>query len=316
MKLVIIIPAYNEEKTIADVINRIPQNINGISEKQVIVIDDGSEDRTVELAKQAGAFVFSHLKNSGVGKAFSTGIQKVLEARADIAITIDGDSQFNPQDIPILIQPILDGKADVVLGSRFIDNRKPEGISILKLFGNKYMARFVSRLSRQRFFDVSCGFRAYSKQAMLNLNLFGGFTYTQESILSLKFKNLNIKEVPVKARYFKDRKSVVSSNLFSYGWKAFKIIFQSIIDYKPFRFFGGIGASVFAIGVVFDLIMSIIFFQTGQFSPYKFIGVIGLSLNAFGLILLFIGLASQMLNRIRQTQEKILYFQKKKTYYG
>ena len=208
MKLIIIIPAYNEEKTIAEVIKRIPENIVGVSEKQVIVIDDGSTDRTAELAGEAGAFVFSHPKNAGVGEAFSTGIKKALENRADIAVTIDADNQFNPDEINVLIQSIIKGKADVVLGSRFVGQNKPEGISRMKLFGNKYMAKFISFLSGQKFCDVSCGFRAYSKQALLNLNLFGKFTYTQELILSLKFKGLRIKEIPVRARYFENRKPI------------------------------------------------------------------------------------------------------------
>jgi len=316
MKLVIIIPAYNEEKTVGSVISEIPDRISGISEKEIIVIDDGSTDNTAKVARGAGAEVIFHPENKGVGAAFSTGVKEVLFKKADIMVSVDADNQFDPRDIPKLVQPILDTKADFVIGSRFKKELLVPEMSKIKLFGNRLMAKFISWVCGQKFFDVSCGFRAYSKEALLRLNLFGKFTYTQEAILNLSFKDLKMIEVPVRVKYFPDRTSFISGNLIKYVFNAMKIIFRTILDYKPLKIFGGIGIFIFLIGFIFDVWMLSIFLKTGQFTPYKYIGILGLTFNIFGISLLVVGLIADMLNRIRQTQERILYYQKKKFYYG
>jgi len=316
MKLIIIIPAYNEEKTVGSVISEIPKGILRISEKEIIVIDDGSTDNTAKVAKEAGAEVISHPENRGVGAAFSTGVKEVLLRKADIMVSIDADNQFDPRDIPKLVQPILDNKADFVIGSRFKKELLAPQMSKIKLFGNRLMAKFISWVCGQKFSDVSCGFRAYSKEALLNLNLFGRFTYTQEAILNLSFKDLKMLEVPVRVKYFPDRISFISGNLRKYVFNAMKIIFRTILDYKPLKIFGGIGIFIFLVGFIFDIWMLSIFFKTGQFTPYKYVGILGLTLNIFGMSLLVVGLIADMLNRIRLTQERALYYQKKKIYYG
>ncbi|MFQ6084431.1 MAG: glycosyltransferase family 2 protein [Candidatus Aminicenantia bacterium] len=119
MKLIIFIPAYNEEKTIASVIQRIPRHIPKISEKEIIVVDDGSTDNTAKVAKEAGAEIISHSENRGLGVAFSTGVKEALSRKADIMVTIDADGQFDPREISKLLKPILGERTNVVLGSRF-----------------------------------------------------------------------------------------------------------------------------------------------------------------------------------------------------
>jgi len=314
MKLAIIIPAKNEERTIAAVIKGVPGEILGITEKEIIVVDDGSYDKTMQIAKEAGAQVVSHLENKGVGAAFSTGIKEALSRKADLVLTIDADGQFDPAEIPKLIQPILEDKADFVTGSRFIKGYQAPRMSKMKLFGNKLMAKFISLVSSKCFNDVSCGFRAYSKEALLHLNLFGKFTYTQETILNLCFKDLRIIEVPVTVKYFPGRKSDITGNLVNYVFQAMKIIFRTIIDYKPLKFFGGVGVFLFSIGVILDAIMIYIVATTGSFSPYIIVGVLGLTFNFFGSILFIIGLVANLLNRVRQNQERMLYYHKKKLY--
>ena len=316
MKLIIIIPAYNEEKTIGSVIRGIPENIFGISEKEIIVIDDGSTDNTAKLSQEAGARVVSHPENKGLGAAFSTGIKEALSKKADLMVNIDADGQFDARDIPRLIQPILNEEADLAIGSRFMKGSSVIKIPKIKLLGNKIMAIFISRICGKRLYDVSCGFRAYSKEALLHLNLFGGFTYTQEAILNLSFKNLKITEIPIGVRYFSEKKSFISGNLLNYILKTMKIIFRTILDYRPLRFLGGFGIFLFSLGLVLDILMLCIFLQIGQFTPYKFIGISGLSFNLLGLVFFTIGLMADILNRIRQTQERTLYYQKKKFYYG
>lgn len=314
MKLVIIIPAYNEEKTINSVVKGIPSNVPGISDIKIIVVDDGSADSTSDLAKSAGALVISHDKNKGLGIAFQTGVKAALKLRADIMVSIDADSQFNALDIPRLIQPILENKADFVSGSRFMAGASTPNIPKTRLIGNKIINRFISLAANRKFTDVSCGFRAYSKETLLWLNLFGKFTYTQEVILNLNFKNLRMAEVPITAQYFKERKSHISGSLFKYCLRASKIILRTIIDYKPLKFFGGSGALLFVLGLVFDIIMFSIFLKTGQFTPYKFVGIAGVIFNVFGLFLFIIGVVGELLNRLRQNQERIVYYLKKKYY--
>ncbi|MFQ6049617.1 MAG: hypothetical protein ACE5J0_01075, partial [Candidatus Paceibacterales bacterium] len=185
-----------------------------------------------------------------------------------------------------------------------------------RLIGNNLMAKFVSWICGKTFFDVSCGFRAYSKEALLHLNLFGNFTYTQEAILNLSFKGVKIIEVPITVKYFPERVSRVSGNLLKYISQAMKIIFRTVSDYKPLKVFGGVGVTFFVFGLLLDFIMAFIFLETGQFTPYKFVGILGLLFNIFGFVLIVIGLIADMLNRVRLTQERNLYYQKRKFYYG
>ncbi len=184
MKLVILIPAYNEEVTITEAIKRIPNQIEGIDEKEVIVIDDGSRDKTAQLAREQGAFVVSHAINMGVGAAFSTGILTALNRKADIIVNMDADLQFNPLDIPTLIQPILKGEAGFVTASRFKDKSLIPDMPSIKIFGNRLVAGIINYITKKNFSDVSCGFRALSHDAALRINLFGDFTYTQERSLT------------------------------------------------------------------------------------------------------------------------------------
>jgi glycosyltransferase involved in cell wall biosynthesis len=318
MKLTVIIPSFNEADTIGGVVDRIPKIIHGIDEVQVIVIDDGSTDQTAQLAQQAGAIVISHSRNRGVGSAFNTGLTKALEMGADIMVNIDADGQFSPDEIPKLIEPILAGEADFVPGDRFIQEnqhiRRPALMSKLKYWGNWCMARLISRLSNQDFKDVSCGFRAYSREAMLWLNLTGKFTYTQESFLDFTYKGLEIKSVPVSVRYFPDRQSKVAGNLFEYMLRTLKIITRAYRDYSPLRFFGWLGLLPFVFGLGCGIFMLIHYIRTSGFSPYKFVGFAGIYLGSLAILLWIVGLLADMFRRIRSNQEKLLYFEKKRRF--
>jgi len=315
MKLVILIPAYNEEDAIGSVISKIPDDIFGIDEREIIVIDDGSSDNTVRNSKEAGAQVFSHQENKGVGMAFRTGIEQAIIRKADLVVTIDGDGQFDPRDISKLINPVVKKEADFVTASRFLRKEFiPSNMPKIKILGNKMMSRVVSFLVGEKFYDVTCGFRAYSKEAILNLNLFGDFTYTQEAFLDLSFKKLKIKEVPIKVQYFSGRKSRVTRSLFKYIFQVFKIILRTFRDYKPLKFFGSIGFFIFLLGIFVDVYVFTYFFETGFFTPYKFLAFIGGFLNALGIGIFMLGLVANMFLRLRENQEKLLYYQKKNFY--
>ncbi len=318
MKLAVIIPALNEEENIGRVIAGIPREMTGVDETVIFVIDDGSHDGTAQAARAAGAQVISHHSNRGVGQSFQTGLKAALECGADLMVNIDGDGQFLPEEIPLLIGPILAGEADFVPADRFSDGsgglRKPENMSGVKYWGNQVMSDLIGRLSGQRYNDVSCGFRAYSREAMLQLNLTGVFTYTQESFLDLSFKRLRIQPVAVTIRYFPERKSRVAGNLFSYTLRTLNIILRAYRDFQPLRFFIYLGLPPFTIGTAALLFMLWHYWMYRAFSPYKAVGFVGIYLVSLGLILFIFGFLADMFMRLRQTQERILYYEKRRTY--
>jgi len=316
MKLVITIPAYNEEKTISGVINGIPRQVEGINEIEILVVNDGSSDATKERAEAEGANVINFYENKGLSAAFQRGAEEALARGADVMVNIDADGQFNGQDIPRLIKPIIEGQADFVTTSRFIDKELVPKMPAMKKWGNKQVARLISFVTGKKYYDVSCGFRAYSKEALLHLNLFGKFTYTHETFLNLAFKDLRILEVPIKVRGEREfGESKIAHSLWKYGYNIFNTIFRTMLDYKPLKFFGWGGIILFFIGVILDLFVGIRLLAIGAVTPYKTVGFIGLALNTFGLLLIIVGLLADMINKTRMTQERTLYYQKKQFYF-
>lgn len=313
MKLTIYMPALNEAEGIGDVIRSLPKEIEGIDEVKILVVDDGSTDDTAKIAKESGADVVSHGFNKGVGSAFQSAVQYSLENGVDILVSIDADRQFNSDQIPHIIKPILNKEADMVTGNRFA-NGIPENMPKSKYWGNEQMSKLISLISGQRFRDVSCGFRAYNREALLRLNLFGAFTYTQESILDMVFKGLRVVEFPVDVIYFKERKSRVAGSIVKYAFRTSNIILSTLRDYKPMVFFGGMGGVLISIGLLMEIFLGIFFLISGNFTPFKFVGFMGFGFLVFGLLLIIVGLLANMFNRVRVNQEKILYELKKERY--
>lgn len=312
MKLLVLIPALNEEKTIANVIERIPRRMDRIDSIEVVVIDDGSSDRTAELAARSGAQVISHARNRGVGASFQTGVAYAIDRGADIVVNMDADGQFNPEDIPALVQPISRGEADMVTASRFKDRELWPKMSLVKFWGNRAMSLLISCLTGRKYYDVSCGFRAYSRETLLQMNLFGQFTYTQETFLDISFKGIEIGEIPIRVRGTREfGKSRVASNLFKYALQAFKIIFRSFRDYKPMLVFGGIGAVFFLLALMLAGFLLGHYLLTGAFSPHKWAGFTAGLFFVLGLLTVVTGLLADMMGRIRKNQERILYLLKK-----
>src|SRR3990167_6599652 len=312
MKLIVIIPAYNEEKTIKEVISKIPKINKRISQTEVIVVDDGSKDRTKEEAKEAGAVVVSHIGNKGVGVAFRTGIEEALRRKADVIVNMDGDGQFNPNDIPKLIEPILDKKADFVTATRFSDGKLIGNMPFVKRIGNKLFTSLTSKLVGQKFTDTQCGFRAYSREAALRLNLYGKFTYTQEVFLDLANKGLIIKEVPLFVKAQREHgKSKVVKSVPKYVFQALTIIIRSIRDYKPLAFFGTIGVFVFSFGFLIDLVLFIRWVIIRAVTPYVTLVSVGIVMMVIGFLLIVLALIADMLDRQRRIEEDLLYYRKK-----
>ena len=313
MKLFIYMPALDEEEHIAEIINALPREIEGLSQIEYLVVDDGSSDRTAEIARTCGAQVISHKVNLGVGAAFQSAVQIALEQRADMLVGIDADRQFNPAEIPWLVAPILNGQADMVLGNRF-QRGMPENMPPLRYWGNQQVARLVNSISGLNLQDVSCGFRAYSREALLRINNFGKFTYTHETILSLAYQQIPIVEMPISVTYYPGRQSRVARSLWVYALRTSRIILNVLLDYRPMRVFGTFAAFCLLVGIALVWILFAHYLLVGAFSPYKSLGFIGLGFAIFGVLSFLIALISVMLNRIRANQERILYELKRGRY--
>lgn len=315
MHLVIALPALNESATIGQVLSSIKDSFDGISKVTKLVIDDGSTDSTKEIAVSKGAMVISHDQNRGVGAALQTAVKTALSIDADIMVNIDADGQFDTSDIELIIQPILKDEADFVTASRFKDKNLKPKMPWIKYQGNRFMSALISMLTKSKYYDVSCGFRAYSKETLLRLNLFGSFTYTQETFLDLAFKGLRIVEMPVKVRGVREHgKSRVASNLFKYGSNTARIILHSVIDYRPLSVFGVFALFLFLAALGFGLFFFIHYFVTGRFSPHIWAGFVSGFLFAMGFLVIVLSLLGDMLSRIRLNQEEILYNQKSERY--
>jgi glycosyltransferase involved in cell wall biosynthesis len=310
-RMAVIIPALNEAATIADVVRRCREAVPG-KETLVIVVDDGSTDNTAALAREAGAQLVAHSCNRGVGRAFRTGLAEALRSGAEVMVNIDADGQFDPARIPQLVRPILENRADFVSASRFKDPALIPDMPRAKIWGNRFMSRLISTIARQHFYDVSCGFRAYNREAALHLNLWGDFTYTQESFLELAIKNLRVEEVAMPIRGERETgESRVASNLWRYGWRTLLIILHSYRDYWPMHFFGWISLPFMLLGL--GLLVGFVAHRlvAGSFSPHLWMGFSGAGLLGLGTLILVTGIMGEMLKRIRLNQEALIYFQKK-----
>ncbi len=313
--LAVVIPALNEAKTIGSVIDRIPRDIVGISDIKVVVVNDGSTDETPSIATQAGATVISHTRPMGVGYAFQQGLQKALELGADYIVNIDADGQFNPEDIPLLLSPIMNGDAQFATATRFAREEFMPTMPGIKLWGNKWMVRIINTITSKNFTDVSCGFRAYTREAALRLTLFGRFTYTQESFIDLAFKGISMTEVPLRVRGEREHgKSRVASNLWRYGIKSATIIFRAARDYKPFYFIGMPGIVLLVLGVLAGLFILWHFIATGQTSPYRSLVTASGVCMIIGFLLIFISFLADMTHRNRVLIEEALYLTRKNAY--
>lgn len=308
----IIIPALNEKATITDVITECRTVLDAEQfSTSVIVVDDGSTDSTAIDAANAGAIVVSHNTNRGVGRAFRTGVEAALSNSADIIVNIDADGQFNPNDIETLITPIIEKSADFVTASRFKDLSLLPDMPAVKIWGNRMMSIIISQITGKRFYDVSCGFRAYSREAALRLNLWGDFTYTQESFIDLRIKGMRVEEIPLKIRGEREHgKSRVASNLFKYGYRSANIILHSYRDYWPLKFFGFLSLICMIPGITLILFLLGHRITSGSFTPHIWAGFTGGAMLASGIMIFIVGLIGEMLKRIRLNQETLLYYQR------
>ena len=246
MKLIIQIPCYNEAETLEIALNDLPKHIDGIDEIEYLIINDGSKDNTVEVAKNWGVhYVVNFKKNKGLAKGFMAGIDACLRNGADIIVNTDADNQYCGDDIETIVRPILEGKADIVIGARPID--QTEHFSWLKKKLQHLGSWVVRRASKTDIPDAPSGFRAYSREAALQLNVFNEYTYTLEQIVQAGRTNIPIMSVPIKTNG-ELRPSRLFHSMFGYIKKSMLTIFRAYLMYKPMRFFLALGIVPFVIG--------------------------------------------------------------------
>ena len=311
MRLIINLPAYNEEERIGETIKRIPRKLRSIDKISIQVIDDGSKDKTIEAAKEAGAdFVFSHKVNRGIGVTFRTAIEKALENGADIMVNMDADGQFDPNDIQKLIAPILSNEKDMVIADRFGEH-KAKNIPWIKDFLNRFAAKLVGVFMQTNIKDLTCGYRALNRETMLRLNLPGGFTYTQETIIDAIGKNLKLQWVPVKVTYYADRKSRVVKSVYGFINNSFKIIIKAIRDVRPMKFFGIPGLILMTVSFLIFIIFLTLYFQDFKISPYKNYLLLTLTFFFAGLQFMIFALIADMIKNNRKLTEDQMYLFKK-----
>ncbi len=317
-KCIVIIPALNEEKTIGSVIDAIPKTLYNDVLLEVIVVNDGSTDNTEYIAREHGADVISHIQPQGVGVSFRDGVKAALQRSADFAVNIDADGQMNPADIEKLLKLLYEGKCDMATASRFMDKTNYPEMPAIKKWGNDRIAQIVSLIVKTKYHDVSCGFRAYNKEALLRLNLHGRFTYTQETFINLaSSSHIRITEIAVEIRGEREfGKSRVASSILKYAIRSGSIILSAFKDYRPIKFFGCLSLIFFLIGVLFEVVFFAHYFITGHFRDYLFSGLIGAFLAITSMVFLILMIVSDTLRKITALNEEILYLNKRREYYG
>lgn len=250
-RLIIQIPCLNEEKTLPITLDNIPKEIECIDEIKIVVIDDGSSDRTVEIAKEHGVVhIAIHKKQKGLARAFMTGLDESLRLGADIIVNTDGDNQYPGSEIEKLIQPILMGKADIVIGSRNIDNIYE--FSWMKKKLQRIGSAVVRKLSGTDVEDATSGFRAFSREAAFCINVISSYTYTLETIIQAGQKKLIIQTVDIDTNE-KLRDSRLITGVTGYIRRSMTTMIRIFTLYQPLRAFAWFGGIVFSLGVVIGL---------------------------------------------------------------
>ena len=304
MKLIIQIPCYNEEETLEIALNALPKHIDGIDQIEYLIINDGSRDRTVEVAKNWGVnYVVSFTQNRGLAKGFMAGIDAALRNGADIIVNTDADNQYCADDIAKLVQPILEGHADIVVGERPID--QTEHFSPLKKKLQHLGSWTVRVASGTDIPDAPSGFRAYSREAAMRLNVVNEYTYTLETIIQAGRNKTAITSVPVRTNP-ELRKSRLFHSMGSYVKRSSGTIIRAFMMYKPLKFFFIVGAVLFLLGLALG-IRFIVFLCMGQGTGH----IQSLILTAILLIMGFqsflIGLQADVIAANRKLLEDIQY---------
>ncbi|MFD2729123.1 glycosyltransferase family 2 protein [Enterococcus camelliae] len=304
MKLIIQIPCYNEADTLEIALNDLPKHIKGIDKIEVLIINDGSKDNTVEVAKKWGVnYVVNFKSNKGLAKGFMAGLDASLRNGADIIVNTDADNQYNGQDIEKLVRPIIEGKSDIVIGERPI--MQTEHFSPLKKKLQKFGSWVVRKASNSDIPDAPSGFRAYSRDAAMKLNVFNEYTYTLETIVQAGRNKIAMTSVPIRTNE-ELRPSRLFSSMFGYVKKSMLTILRAFMMYKPLIFFSILGGIIFLIGALIG-VRFLTFLIKGTGGGHIQSLILSSTLMMIGFQTFVIGLQGDMISANRKILEDIQF---------
>lgn len=308
IRLVVQIPCLNEEDTLGVVLSTIPKEIPGVAEIIVLIVDDGSTDRTVEVAMAHGVTHFvRHARNRGLGRSFHDGVQRALELGADIVVNTDGDNQYPQDRIGDLVQPILRGEAEIVIADRQV--HMVEHFSRFKVMLQNFGSRVVNRAAGTELPDAASGFRAYSRDSLMLLNTITRFSYCMETIIQAGNKKLKIASVPVVTNP-KTRESRLFKSMREHVMKSAGAIIRSYIMYKPYAIFSFFASIFGLIGMIFFARYGILRLTGDRGEHLQSIMVGAVSLIV-GFLSIIIGITADLIRTNRMLIEDTLEHTKK-----
>ncbi len=311
MKLIIQIPCYNEAETLEIALNDLPKHIDGIDTIEYLIINDGSHDKTVEVARRWGVhYVVNFTKNRGLAKGFMAGLDACLRNGADIIVNTDADNQYCGDDIETIVRPILEGKSDIVIGARPID--QTEHFSPLKKKLQHLGSWVVRKASKSDIPDAPSGFRAYSREAALRINVTNEYTYTLETIVQAGRERIPMTSVPIRTNG-ELRPSRLFHSMLGYVKKSMLTILRAYVLYKPLKFFTILGSIPFGIGLILGI----------RFLVYVFIGnsaghvqslILASTLLMMGFMTYVVGILSDTIAAERKILEDVQYHARRADY--
>jgi glycosyltransferase involved in cell wall biosynthesis len=285
LKLVIVIPAFNEKETLGETLRDLPERVVGFDSLEVLVVDDGSTDRTGEIARSAGAHVVRHSKNRGLARTFITGTRQAVAMGADVIVTTDADNQYSAADIPLLVAPILEGSADLVVGARPVAEIR--SFSPAKRVAQRVGSALVRAASNTTVPDAPSGFRAMTAATAMRLDVHNDYTYTLETLIQAGRMGLDVRSVPIRVNGYRRPSRLMRWWPF-YVVRSAATILRIAVLYRPFRFFGALGGLFGSLGSVL-IIRFLVFYLQGRGGGHVQSLVIGTALVAVATQVLVAG---------------------------
>lgn len=303
MRLIVQIPCFNEEQTLPQTVADIPREIEGIDTVEILIIDDGSTDRTVEVAKEIGVdHIVRNKRNLGLARSFRKGIEACLQAGADIIVNTDGDNQYAGDEIPRLVEPVLRGSADIVIGDR--ETHKVEHFSRGKKFLQWLGSGIVRKLAGIWVPDTVSGFRAFSREAAIRLNIVSSYSYTIETVIQAGKRDMTVQSIPVRTNP-KTRESRLFKSIPSFITRQVSTIVRMYAMYQPMKVFFIIGTLLSVIGAL-PILRFLYFYAIGEGGGHLQSLILGGVFVMMGFIAYLAGLVADLISFNRQLLEMTL----------